>query len=337
MNFDKYNQSSFLVIKAAYLYYIKEKPQNVIAEELNISITTVSRLLKRAKEERIVQFVIRDNYIECIELEAELKEAFQLQNVIIAPSSFYPEEDGENEDPESDKKLVALEAARYLQRIIRPGDTLGITWGSTVYEMINYLNPAQRVDATFVTLHGSLAACKDEWDVRTLVQRLAKAFSGKKYAFLSDALMSSSETVVALKKEKRFAQMYKIFDKVDISICGIGSFYLEVTTILASPSYIEEKLRKQLEDKEVVGDIALRFFDKNGKECETDLKERTISIDFETYKKIPQKIAIASGRYKAHTVYYALIAGLIDVLIVDSKLGTELIRLYQKNKEKKDR
>lgn len=329
MNVDKYNQSSFLVIKAAYLYYILEKPQSVIAEELNISITTVSRLLKRAKEEKIVQFVIRDSYIECVELEAKLKKAFSLKNVIIAPSSFQAEELCAGMDEEADQKLVALEAARYLQRIIKAGDILGVTWGSTVYEMINYLNPAQRVDATFVTLHGSLAACKDEWDVRTLVQRLAKAFSGKKYVFLSDALMSSRDIVDALKKEKRFAQMYKIFNKVNIAVCGIGSFYPQVTTILANPRYVEEKYKNQLLEKNVMGDIALRFFDKNGEECDTDLKNRTIAIDFNIYKKIPEKIAVASGAYKAHTVYYALKAHLIDVLIVDSKLGMELIRLHE--------
>ena len=48
MYIDKFDQSTFLVLKAAYLYYISEKPQNQIAEELGISITTVSRLLKRA-------------------------------------------------------------------------------------------------------------------------------------------------------------------------------------------------------------------------------------------------------------------------------------------------
>lgn len=331
VSIDKYNQSAFLVIKAAYLYYIKEKPQSAIAKELNISITTVSRLLKRAKEEKIVQFVIRDSYIECVELEAKLEEAFSLKNVIIAPSSLQAEDVYGEDSDDMDKKLVALEAARYLQRIIKPGDYLGLTWGSTIYEMINYLNPAQRVDATFVTLHGSLAACKDEWDVRTLVQRLAKGFSGKKYAFLSDALMNSSATVKALKKEKRFIQMYQIFNKVNISITGVGSFYPEIRTILAEPNYIEEKYRNQLVDANVVGDIALRFFNKNGEECDTDLKDRTISIDFDVYKKIPHKITIAAGAYKAHTVYYALKAGLIDVLIVDSKLGTELMRLKELN------
>ena len=55
MYIDKFDQSTFLVLKAAYLYYISEKPQTQIAEELGISVTTVSRLLKRAKEEKIIE------------------------------------------------------------------------------------------------------------------------------------------------------------------------------------------------------------------------------------------------------------------------------------------
>ena len=73
MESEVYNQSTFIILKAAYLYYIKDIPQNEIAEMLNISITTVSRLIKKAKEEKIVEFVIRDPYIDCIRLEEELQ------------------------------------------------------------------------------------------------------------------------------------------------------------------------------------------------------------------------------------------------------------------------
>ena len=61
---------------------------------------------------------------------------------------------GEDEDdsamePEMVKNLVALEGARYLQRVIKENDVLGVTWGSTVYQMINYLNPAQKCEYYF--------------------------------------------------------------------------------------------------------------------------------------------------------------------------------------------
>ena len=213
MTVDMYNQSAFLVIKIAYMYYIENYSQNEIAKALQISVTTVSRMLKKAKQERIVEFVIRDPYVECISLEKELKETFGLKDVIIAPGLAVEAEDGNYlGDEESAKKLVALEGARYLQRIIKKNDVLGITWGSTIYRLINYLNPAQKVDATFVTLHGSIACCRNELDVRTLVLRMAKAFSGMHYYLLTEALMSSKKAADIIKQEKNNKKVFQMFD-----------------------------------------------------------------------------------------------------------------------------
>lgn len=210
MTVDMYNQSAFLVIKIAYMYYIENYSQNEIAKALQISVTTVSRMLKKAKQERIVEFVIRDPYVECISLEKELKETFGLKDVIIAPGLAVEAEDGNYlGDEESAKKLVALEGARYLQRIIKKNDVLGITWGSTIYRLINYLNPAQKVDATFVTLHGSIACCRNELDVRTLVLRMAKAFSGMHYYLLTEALMSSKKAADIIKQEKIIKKFFR--------------------------------------------------------------------------------------------------------------------------------
>ena len=54
MKLDKYDQSVFLVLKAAYQYYILDRSQNQIAKDLDVSVTTVSRLLKRARDEKII-------------------------------------------------------------------------------------------------------------------------------------------------------------------------------------------------------------------------------------------------------------------------------------------
>lgn len=330
MKLDKYDQSVFLVLKAAYQYYILDRSQNQIAKDLDVSVTTVSRLLKRARDEKIIEFVIRNPYVECLNLGQEISNAFGLKEVIISPViDMGEDEDDSAMEPEMVKKLVALEGARYLQRVIKENDVLGVTWGSTVYQMINYLNPAQKANTTFVTLHGSLSNCVTEWDVRTLVSRMAKAFSGRKYILLTDTLMNSAETVKMLKKEKSISQVMDMFDKVDIAINGIGAFYPKVTSILAKPYYLSPDEVAMLKEHHVIGDVAFRFLDKEGNECDTELKERTISISLEQFRKIPIKVTLASGEEKAHAVLAALKGGLIDVLIVDYRLGGTVLKLYK--------
>lgn len=325
-----YNQSTCIILKAAYLYYIKGLSQNKIADRLQISITTVSRLIKRAKDEKIIEFVIKDPYIECIHLEEKLKETFGLKDVIIAPDPEESSVENTKFKLENRKKLVALEGARYLQRIIKEEDILGISWGSTMYYLINYLNPCQKVDATFVTLHGSISCCESELDVRTLVLRMSKAFSGKNYHILAEGLMSNKIIADSLKKEKSIAKVFNMFDKVNISVSGIGSFYPDLDSKLSKKEYLSEGELERLKNKNVVGDIALRFFDENGEECITDLKDRTISIDFEKFKNIESKIVLVSDESKAYTVLSALKGNLIDVLITDYSFGNSIMKLADK-------
>ena len=65
----------------------------------------------------------------------------------------------------------------------------------------------------------------------------------------------------------------------------------------------------------------LRFFNKDGEECDTSLRDRTVSISVDEYKKIPTRILVASGKGKAHAVTSLLKGNMLDVLIIDRELA----------------
>ena len=215
MKSEVYNQSTSIVLKVADLFYTQKKTQKEIAQLLNISSPTVSRLLKRAEKEGIVAHVIQCPYCDCLDLEKELKTKYGLTEVIVSPPI-----PGET-DEEEIKKQVALEGARFVQRVLTPEDMLGIAWGGTMYYLIQYLNPCQKTEASFVTLHGSLSCCDYELDVRTLVARMAMAFGGKQYPLVSEGLMSSSGQIQMLRKEERVERIFEMFNRVTISVSGI--------------------------------------------------------------------------------------------------------------------
>lgn len=192
--------------------------------------------------------------------------------------------------------------------------------------MLLYLNPSHKVDATFVTLHGKLGGCILE-DVQSLVKKMAKAFSGRNYYLKADALAESQETAEKIRRQKDTQDVYEMFEKVNIAITGVGTWYPEKKSILAQYNILNENEQDILSKDRAVGDIGLRFFDAMGKECGENLNKRLLSMDFEQFKKIKRKITVAAGLEKAYTLDCALEGSLIDVLILDEELADHLLNV----------
>ncbi|MGI6005234.1 MAG: sugar-binding transcriptional regulator [Christensenellales bacterium] len=324
MDSEVYSPSVWIAMKAAELYYLEGKSQKEVADILELSNSTTSRLLRRAREEQIVEFVIRNPYLDCLSLSRQLEEKYGLQEVIVVPLSA---EEASASDSVNVKRMVAHEGARYIQRIVKPNDILGVAFGRTIYHVINYLNPCQKTDTSFVTLHGSLSCCSYELDVRTLVSRMAMAFGGSQYSLLSEGLLQSSESVANMMREDGIRRIFEMFNRTTISLSGLGSFYPIVSSPLAKIEYLKPSEYEYLKFKGVVGDLMLHFFDKDGNECDTDLKERTLTIDLDTYRKIPCKIVVTAGAHKVHTLRAALRGKFMDVLITDYQLASALLEL----------
>ena len=102
-----------------------------------------------------------------------------------------------------------------------------------MYELIQYLNPCRKKNTSFITLHGSITSCNSKLEVNSLVNRIAMACGGSKYATEAQGLLSSEEDVEKLKKTEELARLFSIYNKISISVSGIGSFYPEQTSPLS--------------------------------------------------------------------------------------------------------
>lgn len=316
-----YIQSVCLMNSAVYMHYIEKKTMHEIAADLNISKSTVSRLLKRAIEEDVIQFEIAPDFFECVQIEKAIKSIYNLKEVLVLPISTKPM----SKNPIQVKKMVALEGARYLQRIITDSDIIGLTWGGTMYYLIQYLNPCRKANAKVITLHGSIVNCDEKLAVETLVKRAAMAFGGKKVSIYENGLFDKQEEFEQIKTSESWKEMMFLFENINISISGVGSLYPLRTTPLASTTYLKSNELQELLTQESYADILLRFIDKDGNECNTSMKDRTFSIDLETYKNIPRKIIVASGSEKVKSIQALLNGNLVDVLIIDQFLAKGIL------------
>ncbi|SHE59211.1 sugar-binding transcriptional regulator [Lactonifactor longoviformis] len=323
-----YEQSLNLLVKAAYYYYNVGLPQSDISEKLGVSVPTVSRLLKKTKDKHIVEFCIPSQYIECFHVEQELKARLGIKEVIVSPINAKADGILEKEV----KQNVALEGARYLQRMITKEDVLGIGWGRTMYYLIHYLNPSQKIEASFLTLHGSISEAVCNLDTQSLVSRASMAFGGRRYSLMSKASVRSAEHLQKIWKSESGRKIKEYFEAITISVCGVGCWYPKLDSPLAKEEYLTKEVIEELKNKRVCADLALHFIDLDGNECNTTLKQTTLTIDLETYRKISTKIVVASGGLKKDAILALLKGKLVDVLVIDYELAERLYEHLEVNR-----
>lgn len=67
------------------MYYEEDMTQGAISKELGIYRTSVSRLLKKAREDGVVKITVSSDIDGAFELERQLEKLFGLKEVIIVP------------------------------------------------------------------------------------------------------------------------------------------------------------------------------------------------------------------------------------------------------------
>lgn len=318
MDSEVYAQSACIASRAAELYFVNGASQREICEELGVSVSTVSRLVNRARDEALVTISIAEPYASCLSLERELRQAYHLTEVLIPPVL--------RPDPSAAHRAVAIEAARLVQRLTTAQDTLGIGWGGTVRQVIQYLNPCRKNPASIVAMHGSIPCYGADLNPQALVERMAMAFGGRHHALQEIGLQPTKEQADSLLADPEVARLYALYAAITISVASIGSFHPQLSSRLAH-NYLTATELRQLLDAGVVGDLVLRFFNEAGVECDTPLSARTLAIPLEQYRQIPLKIVVASGAGKAHTLRAALAGGLVDALVIDEALARAVAEL----------
>src|SRR6266851_6335334 len=106
------------LIQASRLYYELGETQSRVAEVLGVTRPQVSRLLKRARAEGIVEIRIVDQATADAPASDELRRRFELIAVHLAPALVGPEEIG--------RRMIGRLGADVLRAAIRDGAVVGI-------------------------------------------------------------------------------------------------------------------------------------------------------------------------------------------------------------------
>jgi DNA-binding transcriptional regulator LsrR (DeoR family) len=307
-----------LMTKVAHLYYEVGHKQSEIAEQLDISQASVSRLLKRAEEERIVQISINMPSGVYPNLEEAIQKRYSLKEVIIADCS---------QDEDADiLRAIGSAAAFYVENTLKKNEVVGISsWSSTLLHMVDAMRPlSHKMNAKVVQILGGIGNPAAQIHATHLNERLAKLIHGETHFLPAPGVVGSAEARQILLQDPFVCASIDMFAKITLALVGIGS--LEPSKLLASSGnvFLDTEL-ELLEQVGAVGDICLQFFDEEGHPAQTPLQDRVIGIRLEQLSRCERTVGIAGGKRKIAAIRAAMAGRWINVLITDCFTAQHLL------------
>ncbi len=291
--------------QAARLYYIDGLSQKEVADKMHTTRSNVSRMLKAAKDRGVVQIRItagRDR-----ELESELMDRFGLAEALVA--SFEP-------GAPAAKRTGEMGAA-WLVDQLKDGQTLSVSWGRSVQNVVWAVTPDRTIDVEIVQLVGGLSAVSTAATGQELVRELASRL-GAQYRYLhAPAVLDRPEGAANLAAEHSIAVALNAARTSDIALVGIGSVGHGSSEAILEQMRLSPAERQEFVAAQLAGDICARFFDQDGRPFRGAANDRVLGISLDELREIPTVVGVASGRDKAPGLTAALRGGLLDVMCCD--------------------
>jgi len=306
------------ILKICYLYYQEEKTQEEISELFGVSRFKISRTLKEAKRKGYVTITINDPRDDLTEIEIKLANKFDIEQAIVVKINEFSEKTALDQ--------VAEAAARYLGKIVGNYHIMGVTWGYTVYHVVNKLIPIEVNHLTLVQIGGGLGTIEGT-DNNMLTMMLGQKLGAKAHVIPAPIIVRNRSLRDTLFKEKKIQQTLEIAKKADLVLFGVGLIGRE--GLLWQSGFLKDTDTVKLRKAGAVGAICGRFFDAGGQKCWGELDDRTIGLNLAELRNIRHKICIASGKEKIDAILGALRGKLLNVLVTDERTAVSLLKNEQ--------
>lgn len=299
-----------LMTKVARLYYERGMQQAEIADILCLSQSTVSRVIKRAHDEKIVRTTIDPPKGVYAELEDRLVQAFGLKDAVVADATL--------DDDEVVIRDIGSAAAYYLETSLKSGDVIGISsWSATLLAMVDAMHSVPGLkNIRVVQILGGVGNPTAEMHATRLVSRLGQLLRGEPVYLPAPGVVGSIESLKVLLQDPFIQASMELINQVTIALVGIGE--IKPSSLLAtSGNVFTPGELESLRGLGAVGDILVHFFDRLGRPVDSPLNDRVVGMSLEQLRRLDRSVGIAGGKRKVEAIHSALNGKLINVLITD--------------------
>lgn len=255
--------------QAARLYYLRGLTQQEVGRRLGVSRFRVMRLLEEARRVGVVRIEIDDELEQRDDLAARLELAFGLELAVVVP----------------DEQALARAGAATLERILRPGELVGVAWGETLSALVAELPPPATTHDV-VQICGALPGLPSGTGPSEVALRLAGRLGGSAFLLPAPAHSAALDELLA---DATIRPTVALFSHVDVALVGIGVH------------------------RAGGGHLLVHVFDADGNVLDP---EPALALGLDDLRRA-RTVAVAGGERKHAAVLGALRTGLLSALVTD--------------------
>lgn len=311
------------MIKVAQMYYKDDMRQNDIADELNLTQSRVSMLIKEAKEKGYIEITIKPPKYKNLE-QAIIAQYPHLKDVVIVDCH----------DDSMLKDELGKAAALYFDRNVKNEDVIALSCGTTIGSMINHLTPnkytALEVSPLLITGIKRMVG----WTPVSMISKLISQYDSMGVIGYGYQLPPFDSDSPKKSKPKEYylanpfiRNVLKKAEEADFTFIGLGAIHKKQKTFEFNRFVEDHDLVDLVYKSEAIGEICYQPYDKNGRvlieeDLFEELRNRFLYLSIQKLKEKAASnnyrvVAVAGGKAKKEVIRASLKIRCYNVLICD--------------------
>ncbi len=299
----------------ARAYHLRGMRQAEIAERMALSQTQVSRLLQQAEGQGIVRKSVIPTPGIFSAIEEQLEDRFGLSQCHVVDTS----------GAELLDDLGAV-LASVVENSSIAADTVGYpSWSRTLGAMVTALQQNNNKAQHVVELLGDLGSPALAHAATDSTQRLAALLRAEPVFLRAPGVVPSAKARQTLLEQDPYARRaLSLMSRLDLAFVSVAEVGVPHHLADGDTFYRPDQM-EFARSRGAVGQICLRFIDRNGKPVHTKLDEMIIGVTLDQLANARQRWAAAGGPAKWEAIRAALVGGWLDILVTDKDTAEYLL------------
>lgn len=304
-----------LVIAIAQSFYYSRKSISEIAKIFKTSRYYVEKYLDEATKLGLVNIQINAPISRQQTLERLFKQAFPHQKVIVVKDAPNPTNTTAN---------VFLYAAQEIQHSFGAQDVIGLSWGESIYDLIQQFKPADYPHILFTQIMGENMKYNSKAGSMRLVEMAANRLGAQYQTLVAPLYVFNPSARKLWAQEAAIKPTLALGPQLNLIICSLGT----LDSLQTIPTWQQEidQIIPLNAQSEVAGLLFGRPYDLRGNFF-NEKEVPVFSMPLTQILQTPRRITVVTNKFKAKAALGAMRGQLLNTFYLSESVASTIIDL----------